>query len=557
MVISYFHLHSLRNGLIKTIVPFLLLTVVSAAKGQILSDNRWRDLFRNVQLQGTSNNEGSLCVNPNQVRLSDIDSILGPVPPAIKKDWVRLMPVTMLQQYNSQLPADWNDGSLIPAKGYQTRLSAGIFTRLGKHITIQLMPEYVYAANPSFDQFPQQLSTREWQAYYRFLNTSDVPERMGDGRYNKLFAGQSSIRYNFKAYSVGVSTENLWWGPGWRNSLIMSNTAPGFAHLTFNTTRPVRTSIGNFEGQVIGGRLDQSGVLPPRIYSVDPSGNFLYQPKPDQWRYITGMVLTWEPRWLKHLYLGISKASYLYPQNISNPLDVLPLQGFLGRTRTASERDHTKSSMGSLFARYVMPDDHAELYIEYGRKDLALMPWNVIQSDDYRRAYIAGLRKLIPLRYNAYLQVRGEIAQLEAPSAELINDPDSWYTDRNVRQGYTYLGQVLGAGVGTGSNSQTLDVSWYKGAKRIGLQLERVRYNNDFYFYAFQYLGDFRRHWIDLSGRLSADWNFGKLMVFAEAGLIRSYNYKWLIVQVDPANFFSPGNEVLNFSGKLSVVYRL
>ncbi|MBD4097500.1 hypothetical protein GUH75_11095, partial [Xanthomonas citri pv. citri] len=80
---------------------------------------------------------------------------------------------------------------------------------------------------------------------------------------------------------------------------------------TINTIRPLHTGIGDFEGQIIAGKLDGSNVLPPRTYSVY-NGQFLYQPKNDEWRYLAGMVLTWRPKWTPNLFLGFAKASYLY-----------------------------------------------------------------------------------------------------------------------------------------------------------------------------------------------------------------------------------------------------
>jgi hypothetical protein len=53
---------------------------------------------------------------------------------------------------------------------------------------------------------------------------------MENGPFNKAFWGQSSIRLTFGPASIGLSNENIWWGPGIRNSLIMSNNAPGFKH---------------------------------------------------------------------------------------------------------------------------------------------------------------------------------------------------------------------------------------------------------------------------------------------------------------------------------------
>jgi hypothetical protein len=529
---------------------------------QSVSNNDTRDAFRNLQLVSGIQPVSSYMVNANQVKLALTDSALG-IQPWKKslligslKSTIQLLPFSLTQQYNSVLPNGWNNAPMIPAKGYQMTGYAGVYWQVGKHISIQVAPELVYAMNPTFETFSQQLGSRVWASYYQYLNTSDIPEQFGTKFYRKILPGQSSIKYTAGPLSYGISTENLWWGPGWRNALIMSNNAPGFIHATFNTNRPIVTAIGNFEWQVIGGKLDGSGVLPPRIYS-SYNGTFLYQPKRDEWRYITGMVLTWKPKWVHNLFLGIAKSSYLYHSDISNPLDVLPLQGFFGKRVTATERNGKKSSLGSLFARYVMPEEKAEIYIEYGRKDLSLMPWNIIQSSPYRRAYVAGLRKLYNTRNSkAHIQLAMELAELEAPTAALTQDPDSWYTDRNVTQGYTQMGRVIGAGIGPGSNSQTLEISWVNGLKKIGVEFERLRHNNDFYYYAFTSVGDFRRYWVDLSTTFKCDWNYKRFLLSAKFAITRSDNYDWLVIQVDPTNYFAPSNEFLNFTGQLQLSYR-
>jgi hypothetical protein len=535
--------------------------LVKKGVGQVVSNDRLKELFRSSQLLGTYQTGSSLSVNANQVSMKDLDSALGNQKYA-PLQWkiagnaaVSFLPVSITQQYNSKTPYDWNNAPMIPARGYQSVFSLGAFAAIGKHITIQIAPEFVSAENKPFETFSQELGDAAWTSYYKFLNTTDIPEQFGINPYHKILPGQSSIRYNTDQFSFGLSTENLWWGPGYRNALVMSTNAPGFLHATINTLRPIKTGIGEFEGQIIAGTLSNSGILSPRINSVDSLGNFVYQPKNGDTRYITGMVLSWQPKWTPNLFLGISKASYLYTTDLSNPFDALPLQGFFGRAITANEGNGKKASMGSLFFRYVMPKEHAEIYMELGRKDISLMPWNIVQNQQYRRAYVAGIRKLFDSKNDSHIQLTAELTQMQAPTADLIHQPDSWYTDQYIRQGYTNMGRSIGAGIGPGSNSQTLEISWIKGLKRIGLQFERLRHNSDFYYYAFERIGDFRRHWIDISTTLKADWNYKNIFFSGQFAVVRSYNYEWLIVQYIP-DYFVPGNEVLNFSGKLAVSYR-
>ena len=110
---------------------------------------------------------------------------------------------------------------------------------------------------------------------YKLWNHVDIPERFGEKRHNNNLIGQSNIKLSWKKISIGFSTENIWWGPSIRNSIMMSNHARGFKHIFFKSNRPVITPIGNFEWQVITGRLESSGYTPPRT-DLEYAGTRLY-----------------------------------------------------------------------------------------------------------------------------------------------------------------------------------------------------------------------------------------------------------------------------------------
>lgn len=538
---------------------FLSSWVLCGATAQVVHSDRMKELLRVGQLSGRNGlTLPSMMVNANQIPVTALDSLMAIQKPLRWKtkgsEW-GLVPLQWTFQYHDQQPYEWNGGALLPSRGYQILGTFGVHAKIGKRIHLQIAPEFTTAENLNYEGFSQQLGDRAWADRYRFWNTADIPQQYGSGHQTSWLPGQSFLEYRTQHLSFGISSQNLWWGPGFRNALVMSSNAPGFVHWSVKTHQPIRTRIGNFEGQMVGGRLEASGILPPRINSAY-NGVFVYQPKPDQDRYMTGMVLSWNPKWTSGLYVGLAKASYLYQRDLSNPLDVLPLQGFFGNKLTGTEKSGKKASLGSLFVRYIMPKEKAELYVEFGRKDRAMLPWNVLQAEPYRRAYVAGINKLFTVGKDAHLQFQAEFTQMQAPTAELIRSPDSWYTHSYVRHGYTHKGRSLGAGIGPGSNSQTFALNWVKGLKRIGFQFERVRYNSDFYYLAFEYLQDFRRHWIDLAGIIKVDWPIGPVFFSGQAGLVRSYNYQWLIIQVDPNDFFARGNEFLNFTGRMGVMWR-
>ena len=170
---------------------------------------------------------------------------------------IKILPIDYNIEFNSHHPYNRNNGSMGPNRGYQHILSAGIYYEIGP-LSIQLKPEYLYSENKDFEGFgegPNGHYPIIWVKRYKLWNKIDMPERFGEKSINKTLIGQSSIRLNFKGLSLGVSNENIWWGPSIRNSIMMSNHARGFKHITFNTTKPLITKIGNFEWQVISGRL--------------------------------------------------------------------------------------------------------------------------------------------------------------------------------------------------------------------------------------------------------------------------------------------------------------
>ncbi|SEL59181.1 capsule assembly Wzi family protein [Parapedobacter koreensis] len=476
------------------------------------------------------------------------------------KGKVQLMPIVWEQQINSNYRYGWNDGSMIPSKGYQTSLSVGVYAEY-KWFSIQLRPEFVTAAN---SQNPGYRGDNQfiWSIWYDLNNHIDLPEYYGNGRYTKLFPGQSSIRFNYQSLSLGVSTENIWWGPGRQNSLLMSNNAPGFFHLTLNTTRPIQTGIGSFEGQLIAGKLPSTGYTPAPMDEMQFVNEY-YNPKPDDWRYISGIVLAYQPKWLSGLSIGLTRSFIVYSENLGGGLKgYLPLLGpgsksaFNDPDKMQGREDRMNRDVyASIFARWVMPKGNAEIYFEYGRTD---PPWNqrdLLVELDHSRAYVVGFRKLIPLQTpnSDMIQVEVEGTQLEKTRTQNVRNSPSWYTDYRVRDGYTNMGQVLGAGIGPGSNMQSVGISWLRGLKQLGLQAERLTNNNDLFYRAYR---DVRRPWVDLGIAALGTWDFNKFIVSGKLRYSNAFNYLNQLQDSNEGFWAFERMDKSNWHFRTSVIYR-
>lgn len=530
------------------------------------------DYYRRAQLSGLADTNVSYTVRPVFPRINKSKDFLGGDDTVYQhsmilntrgllqtnqvKPGIYILPATVQAQFNSTHPFGWNDGAMIPAKGLQTMLSAGIFAQYGL-LTVQLRPEFVYAANPAFSTFNSATSQSIITSYYNIYNHIDLPVRFGTGSYQKAFWGQSSVRLNYKAFSVGLSTENLWWGPGIQNSLLMSNTAPGFPHLTLNTLRPVQTPIGSFEAQLIGGRLTNSGY--PPLAGDDPSarGTDLNDAKPNDWRYLAGIVFTWQPKWVPGLFLGFDKASQVYGKSLSGIADYLPLFSTIRSTGTQTSTN-SKDEVSSVFTRWLWTEEHAELYFEFGQyNDTQDLHQTLLQPAD-SRAYIFGIRKLLPFNKlrDENLLIGVEVTQLQENSVTNIRNGAEWYVSQAIPSGYTNMGQELGAGAGPGANLQTVDIDWVKGLKKIGLQFQRYVHNNDFYYYAFEPTGEYERHWVDLSMAAVWEWDYKNLMFNAKIQAVNSLDYQWNVKSDQIISGFNNGTTSYNLQLQAGVTYR-
>jgi hypothetical protein len=522
-------------------------------------EDRWRIL----QLKGEKDINSSFCIRPVFTQgdsLYDFSLSKQKTPDTIAsgspRSFFKWLPITSTQQYNTHHPYGWNDGSMIPAKGYQHKLSGGIYTRWGP-LSIQLQPEVVYAQNSNFRTFSTHHTDSVWSVYYKtVLNVTDNPERFGTGGYAKFFPGQSSVRLHYKKLSLGLSTENLWWGPGIRNSLLMSNNAPGFGHLTFNTTSPVKSPIGAFEWQVIAGIMEESDILPPdtgRTYE----GQRLYNPKREGDRYLNGMVITWQPKWIKGLHLGFSRVFYQYRADVPNSLNGwLPVFSSFFKKKIRDESEFGgRDQISSIFFRLVLPNDHAEVYAEYGRNDHAGDLDDLIVEPEHARAYIIGGKKLFKNAKGTDIELMAEITQMQTPATFTLREGMPWYTHLEVRHGYTHFGQVMGAGIGSGSNSQSIGLRWLKERKQYGAFFERVVRNNDFYYALNANQHNYYAHWVDYSVNGHYSVVRKKMMYSANLSWILTYNYEWRFDTGNRDLYNVYPDNVNNLHANLSISY--
>lgn len=481
---------------------------------------------------------------------------------------VTLLPFQFRTEYNSHHPYGWNNGLMIPNRGIQTLVSAGVYAKLGP-LSIQLYPEYVYAQNREFEGFPDAFPDQLWiRRYVNDWNRIDQPERFGDRPQHLLSPGQSSVRLNYRSLSLGISNENLWWGPGKYNSLTMSNNARGFTHLTFNTTRPFRTPIGTFEGQLIAGILKNSVYRPPL---PDRTSTDWLVKRSGSDRYLNALNVSYHPKWISGLTLGAIRSFQTYLDSARKNDDYLPIFSMFFREKDpVTDHQIGRDQISTVFARWLWRQANAELYAEFGRNDAS---WNLRDfglSPEHSRAYTFGIAKIFKLTdKNQYFEFQFETTHLEKSGTRVLRPEPFWYNHARPNHGYTHSGEVVGAGIGTSGNSQLLSIHWISCLNKLGFYFERYLHNEDWFKRISNLKEDANWNrvaygpdeplgsWVDLSFGASGSVAFKRMAIEGKLQGIRSLNYQWELLTDPNASPKTTGRDVFNLHASVNLIYIL
>ena len=562
---------------------FLFFTfLVSSSQTINLNESYLTDYLRTSQLLGEFKSEVSFTLKPFDIgkngieinkEIFDTEKYAPSFLSFFKGNGkIKILPIDYNVEFNSHHPYNRNNGSMIPNRGYQHILSAGIYAEIGP-LSIQLKPEYLFSENKDFEGFgegPNGHYPAIWAERYRLWNRIDMPERFGEKSLNKTLIGQSSIRLNFKGLSLGVSNENIWWGPAIRNSIMMSNHARGFKHITFNTTKPIKTKIGNFEWQIISGRLESSRYLPANS-DVQYGGTNVYVQKinqlagKDDWRYLQGYTITYSPKWVSGLSLGFVRWVQMYSALVKGKYTWMvgsptwfPVFSNLFRKNDKFENYEAQTNQAAgVFLRWLWKDSKAEIYVDYHHNDSKTNIRDLLLDSDHSRAVTVGLQKVFKIKDDDFL-FSWEWTQMEQTASRLVRNAGTWYMHTYTMDGYTNEGEVLGAGIGPGSNSQYFALNRIRNKEKIGIALEIIDQDNDFAFEAFMNKnggwGDYRRYWKDFNFHFNFSKKYKNLWLSSNLMYSRSLNYKWDLEDY-ATEYFHPGNDVNNFHLTLKLAY--
>jgi hypothetical protein len=414
---------------------------------------------------------------------------------------ISLLPINFSQKLNTDHPYGWNDGAMSYSKGYQMQVGAGIFASFG-NLKIQLRPEFVKTASGQYE------TNQSWGLVTNGLS--------------KILPGQSSVRYDLGKVSLSASTQNLWWGPGIVNSMLMSNNAPGFFHYSFSTNRPLKTFLGNFQFQIISATLKQDSS------QGFEHRNFKKLNLQNRDRAYNALTFTFQPVIMKNITFGLTRAfQNLAENNIAGFVPkYLPVLGsFFG---SAYNDTINRDQILSFNTRWVFPKNHAEVYFEFGYNDAKDNFRDLMLDMSHSSGYVFGFKKLSYLNKMDYLDFGAEVIRMAQTPSYLMRNAGNFYEHGRITEGYTHNNQILGAGNGFGNNMQTVNLSYNRGWNKYGLIFNHIVQNpTQIVTRSIENLGLRTTKWEDFSYGIQSRYRYRNILFSANLEYVNSKNYLW------------------------------
>ncbi|WP_114750934.1 capsule assembly Wzi family protein [Pleomorphovibrio marinus] len=551
---------------------FLLIFFGEESKAQVIVAGQpvLEEALRRKQILGELEGESSFALRPIKISWSGKETFPLSWEAFYSEDSdtlkntgnLRLLPFRGIGKYAGGRPSGPSPYEMLPAAGLQTLGSVGVEYML-PWLHVYLQPTLLLALNPSYQGYPG-FGAGPDANRFSIWRTGDMSERLYPGRVARLGWGNSKAAIRAGAWEMGMSTENIWWGPGQFHSLTFSHHAPGFAHFTINTHRPMKTFLGNIEAQLVMGSL-QPNTMP---YSQNGDLNDRHsRPRPDENRYLNAVNIVFSPKWPEGLHLGLARTFQRYVSERGTGIrDWLPVLEPFQKVRHFNDGHSVdydrrrQDQQASAYARYLIPEARMELYFEFGRRDHAFNWREFFLNPEHARAYLIGFKKLFPTaKPGEWLQVRGEMVQGSQSINRQTRYGDlssifSWHSHGAV-YGFQQQGQTMGIGAGNGTNLQILEFAWVKGLDKLGLMLERAEQHMGFYERAFP---DplLYRPWVDLSMGFQYTKQWDRFLVDAQLRGIQGLNYQWMGNQ-DPVPGFPRSINKFSMMGQLQVMYLL
>jgi len=204
--------------------------------------------------------------------------------------------------------------------------------------------------------------------------------------------------------------------------------------------------------------------------------------EPNDQRYFNALFLSYRPSFLPNLSIGFNKSLY-QDLRFFEPLDLLsPIKifdnGVLGDSIVTND---SFDGLASVSLSWTFPEVGFRAYGEFAKNDFTGgFRWTAIEPE-HSRAYTVGFEKFTTLKTGSAMRLIYEHTNLSRNHTYLWRAEPPFYAHEINRQGYTHLGQILGAGIGPGGNTDIASFRLDQTQQSLALTLQRIEFNKDYF----------------------------------------------------------------------------
>ena len=458
-------MHISNNYKVSLVILVFLLLPTSMLQSQERINSPYDEYYRYLMLQGQSENPSILWHSRSNNRWETPedagshpwgDRLTRKEIPLGEESKLVFTDPELYLSANSAWAQGYNDGAIWQGKGLNGRLRAGISFESPMWL-LTFDPEIWFAQNLEFDIVPPSSSQSDPYGYWK--DELDYPQRLGNSFITQFSLGQTDLRFRYGVFTAGVSSENIVLGPARFNPVILSANAEGFPHFDIGITK-WDTRIGSFEGRYLFGFLEES-----ENYNTNPD---------DDWRLMTGLTGAYSPSFIPGFTFGINWTVLTPGGDFAFKNWFIP---FLTLTpwhegNTVNDDDQRLS----FTLDWTFPKAGFSIYGEYGREDYAPGQYD-FTAIEHTGFWVLGISQALPINTIRGFMVSAEIASLAVSRTQnLIFSTESirnYYTHHRVLHGYTNGGQILGAGMGPGSDAQIIKIDYYDTWGKANLIFQR------------------------------------------------------------------------------------
>lgn len=375
--------------------------------------------------------------------------------------------------YNFGYPRGYNDGPVWKGKDLTTELHGGFNGTYGR-LSYTFHPVVYFAVNSAFYLPPEDVRVNNGYSYsYNITGSIDWVQRYGMDPFIVFHLGQSEIKLNWDTFSASLTTQNFSLGPSVYNPILLSRQGGGFPMLKLGihpSNGKIQEAVGKFELNYLAGIFSESDY-----FDKNPDNDNLF---------FNALTVAVQPKFLPELTVGFNKVLYKQTRFFEVGDFISPfyiIDNGVKKGDTLSPND-TFDQMASITAEWKIKSAGFRAYAEFAKNDFNGSKFRFfLEEPEHSSAYTVGMEKRLGNKNGNDIIIIFEHTNLSRGFTYMWRATPPFYIHGVNRQGYTNNGQIIGAGIGPGGNSNHLSIRRKSKKFDVGFLFQRIEHNKDYF----------------------------------------------------------------------------